>query len=206
MIIFSQCNKCQREIDPEIIKLWQSNAPQLPSKGGTSLRENMDQEIATMIPDSEEIINFSHCSIRGSKAKDVNFVGTVVVTDKNVYLVKRKFKVFGKPEPLTKESMALNQITGIDQTFEKYLTIKSFHIRITRANNEDILYGLTEASASQIMKSINDQMHKSSSSNSSVTVNPIDPVEQLTKLAALLEKGLLTDEEFQKKKRELLGL
>ena len=34
----------------------------------------------------------------------------------------------------------------------------------------------------------------------------IDPVAQVEKLAQLLEKGLLTEEEFEKKKKELLGL
>ena len=34
----------------------------------------------------------------------------------------------------------------------------------------------------------------------------IDPVAQVEKLAQLLEKGLLTKDEFEKKKRELLGL
>jgi len=34
----------------------------------------------------------------------------------------------------------------------------------------------------------------------------IDPVVQVEKLAQLLEKGLLTREEFEKKKKDLLGL
>ena len=34
----------------------------------------------------------------------------------------------------------------------------------------------------------------------------IDPVSQVERLAQLLEKGLLTKDEFEKKKRELLGL
>ena len=200
------CNKCNRIIEPERLKLWQVPTDQLPSKGSLPPRERMDAEIANLIPASEEIIHFAFCGIRGRNSSDVNFVGTIVVTTKNVYLVKRKNKVFGKPDPLTKESMAISQITGIDQTFEKYLTVKSFHIRITRANNEDVLYGLTEASASEIIETINDQMSKVGSSNSSVTVNAIDPIEQLTKLAALLDKGLVTQEEFEKKKKELLGL
>jgi hypothetical protein len=166
----------------------------------------LGEEISNMIPQSEEIVYFAGCSIRGRNAKDANFVGTIVITKKNVYLVKRKFKVFGKPDPLTKETMSIHQITGLDQTFESYLTVKSFHIRITRANNEDVLYGLTEASASEIIESINIQMNNQGSSNSPVTINAIDPVEQLTKLAALLEKGLVTQEEFDKKKKELLGL
>ena len=49
-------------------------------------------------------------------------------------------------------------------------------------------------------------MNNQGSSSGSVMINAIDPVEQLTKLAALLEKGLVTQEEFDKKKKELLGL
>jgi|688.fasta_scaffold687640_1 hypothetical protein len=169
-------------------------------------RERMDSEVASLIPASEEIIHFAGCSIRGRNSKDTNFVGTIVITEKNVYLVKRKFKIFGKPDPLTKESMAISQITGLDQTFEQYLTVKSFHIRITRANNEDVLYGLAETSASEIIETINNQMNKGGPSNNSVTINAIDPIEQLTKLAALLDKGLVTQEEFDKKKKELLEL
>lgn len=167
-------------------------------------RERLDSEVANLIPETEEIIYATGCSIRGRNSSDTNFVGTIVVTGNNVYLVKRKFKMFGKPDPLTKESMAINQITGLDQTFEKYLTVKSFHIRITRANNEDVLYGLSEESASKIIETINNQMNKSASSNNSVTITAIDPIEQLTKLATLLEKGLVTQEEFEKKKAELL--
>ena len=200
------CSKCNKVIEPERLKLWQVPTDQLQSKGSLPPRERMDHEVASLIPASEEIIHFAGCSIRGRNSKDTNFVGTIVITEKNVYLVKRKLKVFGKPDPLTKESMAINQITGLDQTYEQYLTVKSFHIRITRANNEDVLYGLTESSASEIIETINNQVNKSGSSNNSITVSAIDPVEQLTKLAALLEKGLLTQEEFDKKKKELLGL
>lgn len=46
------------------------------------------------------------------------------------------------------------------------------------------------------------ELISSGSSGASV----IDPVVQVEKLAQLLEKGLLTKEEFEKKKRELLGL
>ena len=200
------CTKCKRVIEPERLKLWQVPTDQLPTKGSLPPRERMESEVSSLIPKSEEIVHFAGCSIRGRNAKDTNFVGTIVVTKKNVYLVKRKFKVFGKPDPLTKETMSINQITGLDQTFESYLTVKSFHIRITRANNEDVLYGLTDASASEIIESINNQMNNQGSSSSTGAMNALDPVEQLTKLAALLEKGLITKKEFDKKKKELLGL
>ena len=198
------CFECKKEIEPERLKIeMQAIQDRLKS---IPPRERLGEEVSNMIPQSEEIVHFAGCSIRGRNAKDTNFVGTIVITKKNVYLVKRKFKVFGKADPLTKETMSINQITGLDQTFESYLTVKSFHIRITRANNEDVLYGLTEANASEILEAINIQMNNQGSSNSPVTINAIDPVEQLTKLAALLEKGLVTQEEFDKKKKELLEL
>ena len=200
------CGKCNRVIEPDRLKLWQVPMDQLPTKSSLPPRERMESEVSSLIPESEEIVHFAGCSIRGRNAKDTNFVGTIVVTKKNVYLVKRKFKVFGKPDPLTKETMSINQITGLDQTIESYLTVKSFHIRITRANNEDVLYGLTDASASEIIESINNQMNNQGSSSSTGAMNALDPVEQLTKLAALLEKGLITKKEFDKKKKELLGL
>jgi hypothetical protein len=160
-------------------------------------------EVEQMIPKSEEIVFSCDSSIKGRKSSDANFVGKVVVTGKNVYLLKRKFKAFGKPEPLTKESMPISQITGIDHTFEKYLTVKSHHVRITRANNEDVLYGLSEDNAIAIVENVQNQMNNASNSATQVIMSS-DPIEQLTKLAALLEKGFITQEEFNKKKQELL--
>jgi Short C-terminal domain/Domain of unknown function (DUF4429) len=49
--------------------------------------------------------------------------------------------------------------------------------------------------------------HAHSDSGTSAPVastGPIDPVEQITKLGALREQGLLSDEEFEEKKRDLL--
>ena len=40
----------------------------------------------------------------------------------------------------------------------------------------------------------------------SLNVNKTDPYEELTKLKSLLDQGIITEEEFNKKKKELLGL
>jgi hypothetical protein len=47
-------------------------------------------------------------------------------------------------------------------------------------------------------------MHPVSEPSQKEVINAPDPIEQLTKLAALLEKGFITKEEFDKKKQELL--
>jgi hypothetical protein len=166
-----------------------------------SQRDLLSPEEQQMIPSSEEILYTTKCSIRGRRKEDPNFVGCIVVTAKTVHLLKRQIAVFGN-KPLTKESMPISQITGVDQTFERYLTVQSHHVRITRANNEDVLYGLGEAAARKIVETINAQTSQSGSAPSSAS---IDPIEQLTKLAALLEKGLVTQQEFDDKKRQLLS-
>jgi len=163
-------------------------------------------EIGSMIPSTDRILYLVACSTIAAKQgkidrKATGFQGFAVVTEQTFYLIKKPFQLLGK-KPYTREAIPISQITGIDQTVEKYLTITSNHVKITRANNEDVLYGLTEQNARELVDLLTRQMNKPQFSNNSAP----DPVEQLTKLASLLEKGLLTDEEFQKKKIELLGL
>ena len=43
-------------------------------------------------------------------------------------------------------------------------------------------------------------------SNLGSGVKAVDPISQVERLAQLLEKGLLTSEEFETKKKEILGL
>lgn len=40
----------------------------------------------------------------------------------------------------------------------------------------------------------------------SVNTNKVDPYEEVKKLKTLLDEGIITEEEFNKKKKELLGL
>lgn len=55
--------------------------------------------------------------------------------------------------------------------------------------------------AQKIATTIREMIHKPSSGTTS-----LDPLSQVEKLAQLFEKGLLTKEEFDKKKSEILGL
>jgi hypothetical protein len=193
----NDCGKCHRVIEPERLKLWLVPTDQLHSKSALPPRERLDKSVSEMIPSSEEILFFVNCGIR-SKSSDMD--GIAIVTKKSIHLVKWKLTFFGKPPPKTKEVMSISQITGLDQTYESFATVKSHHVRITRANNEDILYRLSEASASEFINIVNSQNNGANNQEAS----KIDPIEQLTKLAALLEKGLITKEEFDKKKSELL--
>jgi hypothetical protein len=189
------CERCQKKISETRLAII--TAEDKP-------KEN-EESYSDLVPSSEKIIFTVNCGIKGRNKSDTNFQGAVILTKQNLYIVKRKFKVFGKPDPLTKESIPLKQITGLDQTFEKYLTVKSYHVQISRANNVDVIYGLTQALASQLINEVNAQLNAQSEQVSNSGGNVIDPIEQLTKMAALLEKGFITQEEFDKKKKELLN-
>jgi hypothetical protein len=185
------CKNCKRPIEEEKAKSLYSISEE---------RLRLPKSVASLIPDSETVKFSIRASFKG-KPKDKS--GYAVITNKNIYLIGSVTKVFGKADPMTKETIQFSQITGLEQTLENYLTIKTHHIKITRANNNDAIYGLSYESALAFIDVANSQMQNQGGGNAVVQS---DPIEQLTKLASLLEKGLVTQEEFDKKKKELLGL
>ena len=188
---FGWCKKCKHPIEAERAKSLYSISDE---------RLRLPKSAASLIPDSESVKFSVMCSFKG-KPRDKT--GYAVVTNKNIYLIGSVSKVFGKPDPMTKETIQYSQISGLDQTLENYLTIKTHHVKITRANNDDTIYGLSYESALAFIDMANSQMQSQSIGGA---ISQSDPIEQLTKLASLLEKGLVTQEEFDKKKKELLGL
>lgn len=64
----------------------------------------------------------------------------------------------------------------------------------------DLLYDKNKDTDSNINQNQNPK------SNNNNTTNKIDPYEEVRKLKALLDEGILTQEEFDKKKAEILGL
>jgi hypothetical protein len=193
----------QVQIDSKIVV----KANELNSEQNESPREQLKSlGLDHFIPDTEEIFSMVKCAIHQGKngkiddnAKTHN--GFALVTEKNIYFIKKPLKLFGDAQ-YTREVVPISQVTGLDQTHERWALQWSHHLKITRANNEDILRELSEESVTKFIDAANLQIAKLSQKNN----NPIDPIEQLTKLASLLEKGLLTQEEFDIKKKELLGL
>jgi hypothetical protein len=97
-------------------------------------------------------------------------------------------------ERLEEQVNSINEELGIDNS---YLSSSSASEKLdsTKAKKK-------EETSSKFIDAANIQIAKLSQKS----YNSIDPIEQLTKLASLLEKGLLTQEEFDLKKKELLGL
>lgn len=55
-------------------------------------------------------------------------------------------------------------------------------------------------------KDTDSNINQDQSPKNNNTANEIDPYEEVRKLKALLDEGILTQEEFDKKKTELFGL
>jgi hypothetical protein len=193
----------QVQIDSKIVV----KTNELNSEQNESPREQLKSlDLDRFIPDSEEIFCMVKCAIGQGKngkidEKSKTHNGFAIVTEKNIYFIKKPLVLFGNPQ-YTREVVPISQVTGLDQTHERWALKWSHHLKITRANNEDILWELNEETSSKFIDAANIQIAKLSQKS----YNSIDPIEQLTKLASLLEKGLLTQEEFDLKKKELLGL
>jgi hypothetical protein len=179
-----------------------------PSEQNESPREQLKSlDLDRFIPESEEIFCMVKCQIHKGKNgkiddKSKTHSGFALVTEKNIYFIKKPLQLFGNSAPYTKEVVPISHVTGLDQTHERWALSWSYHVQITRANNEDILRELSEETATQFVDAANAQIAKLGQKN----YNTIDPIEQLTKLGSLLEKGLITQEEFDLKKKELLAL
>ena len=92
------------------------------------------------------------------------------------------------------EEISLKNVTSVEISKGLLPTVTVY----ASGNNITFKVGVE---AQKIAATIRELIPKSSSGTTS-----LDPVSQVEKLAQLLEKGLLTKEEFDKKKNEILGL
>lgn len=123
-----------------------------------------------------------------------------VVTDRSIYLVKQGefVKALGKGF----ESIPLKTITGI--SISKGLFGST--VEITRAANIDVLGGHNHEHAEIWVRAARETIQRANSSaNPELEKGSADPLDQLVKLKDLLDAGVLTQEEFDSKKLELLG-
>lgn len=138
--------------------------------------------------------------------------GTFKKTDLVTYSWNEIDVSVGTEEEL-KERLTLSRIALVGPFavfFRKKSSKIEYFLTITHENNHG-LFKISPASNSNFkpVKALI-EMHQKPvivSENSQQTVsNQIDPLDRLEKLARLLEQGILTQEEFDKKKTEILDL
>lgn len=124
-----------------------------------------------------------------------------VVTDKSIYLVKQG--IVAKSLGAGSESVPLQTITGISVT--RKLGVGTI-IEISRAGNTDQLTYCDPDHAEKWVAAARETLANASSSNGGTTViQQVDPLDQLKKLKELLDAGILTQEEFDAKKQDIMG-
>ena len=147
----------QGQIDSKIVM----KIEELNSEQNEPPREQLKLlELDRFIPDSEEIYCMVKCAIHKGKNGKIDdqsktHLGFALVAEQNIYFIKKPQQLFGKSSTYTKEVVPISQVTGLDQTRERWALQWSHHVQITRANNEDILRELTEETATKFIDAAN---------------------------------------------------
>jgi hypothetical protein len=149
--------------------------------------------------DSEENIQASVYGTyeRELMGSEVPKNGILVATEKRVVFFAKK--MFGHDM----ESFLFNNISSIENS-------KGFmghSITIHASGNKVNMKWINSGNVKEFTEYVNEKLNsaKEKSSNESTNTNEEDIPSQIQKLADLKEKGLLTEEEFENKKSELLN-
>lgn len=143
--------------------------------------------LAEMISNDESVIAVSSCMGKMGQ-------GGLVVTDKNFYSV-----VFNKTFSADKVLMPLSKISSF--TVSGLVGMK---LTITEGTTK---YEYDTVSNSKIIvEAIKNKASKSEEQSKTETLTPTDPAEELRKYKQLLDDGIITQEDFDKKKAVLLGI
>ncbi|MCH5192985.1 MAG: SHOCT domain-containing protein [Oscillospiraceae bacterium] len=161
--------------------------------------EKMLEENETVL--FAEITNLSVTYIGTNKTE--KFIGVIFLTDKRIFFKSRSLKV------VTSESIPLNDVISVHCTLNK---LANGHIEIQCPTK---IYSIEVASRLEELHQINQEFetavnnyksqHAAQSSSPQPNALQPDITDQIEKLAGLRDKGIITEEEFQSKKTDLLS-
>lgn len=126
----------------------------------------------------------------------------IIVTDERIVFLDKGL-VYG----LRQIDLPLHQISSLSHTAglifgELHIATSSEHCLIERIPKDDV--GKVAAIVSRLVRNTHEPAPQTESA-ASPTAGPVDVASQLERLAALLEKGVLTKEEFEAQKTKLLS-
>lgn len=125
-------------------------------------------------------------------------VGTLVLTDKRVHYFGRGVV---KSLQNSHETVEFSKINGVE--LRKNLTFGQM-IYITRPANTDTWMYLNTDEAEAFVSKLQEFV-AAADTGSKVLVSTHDPLDQIKKLKDLLDAGVITQEEFESKKSDLMG-
>jgi len=152
------------------------------------------EDAKKILTDGEEVID----SIQGKKGLAE---GILVLTPKRVFF----YISMGKGKYATNE-YPLDKISSINHTLSKIIGEVAL-IEIHSSDDKlQIVSKKANAEVDTFVKSVKQQIEEYKKQGTPVQSNNLDVADQISKLAGLRDKGILTDEEFTAQKRKLLGL
>lgn len=148
------------------------------------------KEAEKMLTDNEEIL-YAVLFLEG-------FPKVLVVTNKKVFTCK------GTLSSAYTETLNLKDITSVDKTKAPFaLTKGELIIRGITQVIKISLYKKAQSILDDIQKTINSAKENLENSNT-INNNSVNYLEELERLADLKEKGILSEEEFNTKKQQIL--
>lgn len=148
------------------------------------------------IPAGDQVLAYATGINRGEKADHCVWV----LTDKSVLITR--FGFMRRSELRGSELVPIEQITG----FEKKQTDRNnnlWELTISRSSNVDGLGGVNENVATRMLSSYTSNRAKSGAAAASPAPSK-DPTESLRNMKALLDDGLISQAEFDEKRKKLL--
>jgi hypothetical protein len=157
-------------------------------------------EIESKLSTGENPLYILKGAFKGQKG--INSFATLVLTDKAIH-VFRKVSAFTKKIGSSHEVFQFLQVTGV--TRSRKVTWK-WVLEFSRAANTDTYYFLDEIQSEEFYNLAQKLVSEAQNSSRGTFIQQtLDPLDQIKKLKALLDDGILTQKEFDEKKKELMG-
>ena len=183
---------------PDLAKAWEAMLATQGAKWNPEPGKNettflhIHEDIPALIPKDEKVLAVGRgvSEVSGS---------TWIVTDKS--LIIHNYSIWNG-NTKSSESIDLSKVTGIENKIFAKVT-KDKEIIVTRAANVDHLSGVHAAVAEALVDALS-KGTKSGGASGSSSAKSSDPADAIRKLKGLLDDGLITQDEFDKKKASLL--
>ncbi len=152
------------------------------------LNKNLYKILAPKIPPEEKIISMAE----GLDSKSAN-KAPIIVTSKNVYIIKYS-GVFGGIDCLL---IPINKISSVSSSGAILAKIC--------INEGTVIYEIQNVDRNKAELIIN-SITLNQKENNTVISNQLSSADEIKKFKSLLDEGIISQSEFEKKKKELLGL
>ena len=125
---------------------------------------------------------------------------SLVLTDQKLYF----FSYTGLKFTSTNEAVPFSSISGVEM--KQNLALLGLEVKVTRASNVDKITNVDKTAAQAFVTALQDALANkgAGSANTIIQNQAIDPLDQIKKLKDLLDAGILSQEEFEEKKKALM--